>query len=188
MNTTRSMRLVCQSCTHKHDVKLLISYAVPATCDFCGQTAWTAMCDVPTRKVREGEISVCQKDYMTIVAALKTAYNLVIKHHNCNVIQEPGDLCSVCHRDGKEPEMDEIVGALQRARKVMKEAINSRSKGLLDAWDRRIDSLRDEAHRCRANGNALHASHLEGKANAYATAYKELSASGNIQNRMLGTR
>lgn len=53
------------------------------------------------------------------------------------------------------------------------------SDALLDVWDKRIDSLRDEAHRCRANGNDLRASHLEGKANAYAKAHKELSASNS---------
>ena len=45
--------------------------------------------------------------------ALTTAYNLVVKHHNCNIVKIAGALCPVCHReDGTEPELEEIAKSL----------------------------------------------------------------------------
>ena len=48
-----------------------------------------------------------------LTKALKTAYGLITRHHEVGVMQEPGCLCPVCHRDGKEPEMDQIIEALR---------------------------------------------------------------------------
>ena len=47
---------------------------------------------------------------------------------------------------------------------------------LLGVWDARITSLRERAQRQRNNGNVVRAAYLEGKADAFAKAYAELSA------------
>jgi hypothetical protein len=45
--------------------------------------------------------------------ALRTAYGLIFRHHECGVRQELGCYCPVCHReDGTEPEMDQIIATL----------------------------------------------------------------------------
>ena len=44
--------------------------------------------------------------------ALRVAYGLITRHHEVGVTQELGCFCPVCHRDGKEPEMDQIIAAL----------------------------------------------------------------------------
>ena len=47
-----------------------------------------------------------------LAEALRVAYGLITRHHEVGVTQELGCFCPVCHRDGKEPEMDQIIAAL----------------------------------------------------------------------------
>ena len=50
------------------------------------------------------------------MTALRTARELIIRHHDATVIQHAGCFCPVCHRpDGSEPEIDQIHAALRKA-------------------------------------------------------------------------
>jgi hypothetical protein len=48
-----------------------------------------------------------------LAEALQTAFRLIVLHHECGVQQELGCYCLVCHhKDGTEPEIDQIKEAL----------------------------------------------------------------------------
>jgi hypothetical protein len=48
-----------------------------------------------------------------LAEALRTAFRLIVLHHECGVQQELGCYCPVCHhKDGTEPEIDQIKAAL----------------------------------------------------------------------------
>lgn len=47
-----------------------------------------------------------------LAEALRVAYGLITRHHEVGVTQELGCFCPVCHQDGKEPEMDQIIAVL----------------------------------------------------------------------------
>ena len=50
------------------------------------------------------------------VAALRVAYSLIVRHHDCGKRIELGGFCPHCHRpDGTEPEMDQIARAIHTA-------------------------------------------------------------------------
>lgn len=46
--------------------------------------------------------------------ALRSAQDLIFRHHNCSVRVELGQLCPHCTRDGRQPEIDLIAKALKQ--------------------------------------------------------------------------
>lgn len=61
---------------------------------------------------------VPRSDYDKVVDALRVAKSLIVRHHDCSIVQIAGCYCPVCHRsDGNEPEMDLINDALNGGRK-----------------------------------------------------------------------
>lgn len=56
---------------------------------------------------------VSRQDYDKAIAALETAFGLIVRHHDSSVTHSWGSFCPVCHKqDGTEPEMDEIKNVL----------------------------------------------------------------------------
>ena len=67
-----------------------------------------------TRLVRRWWVP--RSEYDTLYTALRVARSLVIRHHDCAVVQSAGCFCPVCHRkDGTEPEIDLMHSALDAA-------------------------------------------------------------------------
>lgn len=60
----------------------------------------------------EAMVNQAREQRDRLAEALCVAYGLITRHHEVGVKQELGCFCPVCHRDGKEPEMDQIIAAI----------------------------------------------------------------------------
>ena len=59
---------------------------------------------------------VPRAEYDQAIEALRLAYEHIVCHHASHVVQSPGAFCPVCHhKDGSEPEMDEIAAVIHSA-------------------------------------------------------------------------